>query len=53
MSSKNHEDSGYNLDFNLLTILYLSRIPYPRSGGLVGKSNHLRPIYLSKTLWNS
>ena len=35
--SKNHEESGYNLDVNLLTILYLLRVAYPRRSGLIGE----------------
>ena len=45
MSSENHEESGYGLDLDQLTISYWLRVSYPRSG-LVGKSNKLRPIYL-------
>ena len=48
MSSKCHEESGYGLELDLLTILYQSHVSYPtRSGVVVGKNNHLRPtIYL-------
>ena len=47
MSSNNHEESGYYLDLDLLTISYCSGVAYSRRSGLVGKSNHLTPIYLT------
>ena len=34
MSSKNDEESSYNLNYDLPTILYKLRIPYPRRSGL-------------------
>ena len=46
MTSENHEESGYGLDLDQLTISYWLRVSYPRRSGLVGNSNHLRPIYL-------
>ena len=47
MSSKNHEESGYGLDLDLLTITYQLRVSYPRRSGLVKMGNQLRPIYLN------
>ena len=45
--SKNYEESGHGPGMDLLTITYELRVlnPYTRSG-LIGKCNHLRPIYL-------
>jgi hypothetical protein len=40
------EESDYGLEVDLLTVLFLSHVSYPRRSGLVEKSNHLRPIYL-------
>ena len=48
LSSKNHEESGYDSNLVLLMNSYKSRVSYPKrivSSGLVGKSNHFRPIY--------
>ena len=36
-----------SLDLNLLTILYLLYVSYPRRSGLVGKSNQSRANYLT------
>ena len=47
MSFEIFEEIGYDLDLDLLIILYSLRVSYPRRGGLAGKNNHLRPIYLS------
>ena len=46
MSSKKYEACGYSLDLDLLTILYQLCVSCPKRSGLVGRSNHLRPIYL-------
>ena len=46
MSSKFMRHVAYNLDLDLLTILYQLRVPCPKGSGLLGRSNHLRPIYL-------
>ena len=47
MSSENHEESGYDLDMNLLTMLTKHVFLYHMRSGLVGKKeNHLRPICL-------
>jgi len=47
MNSKDNEESGYNLDFDLLAILYKSRVSYHSRSGLVKiKGSHVRPIYL-------
>ena len=47
MSSRNDEESGYGLNLDLLTPSYESHVSYHlRRSGLVGKSNHLRPIHL-------
>ena len=40
MSSKDLDESGYNLDLDLLTISYYSYVSYHRRSRLVGKSNH-------------
>ena len=48
MSSKNYDESGYNLISDLLTIFCSLRVSYPRRSGLVGKGNHSTPIYLSR-----
>ena len=45
-SGEIYEESGYGLDLDLLIILYYTRASFPRRSGLVGKSNHWRPIYL-------
>ena len=37
MSSENHEESGYGLDLDLLTISYLLSVSYPRRSGQVRK----------------
>ena len=34
MNSKNHENNGYNLVLELLTILYYLRVSYPRRNGV-------------------
>ena len=41
MSSQNQKESGYNLNLDLLTMLYLSFVSYSRRGGLVGNVTHL------------
>ena len=46
MSFEYREESGYNLGLDLLTILLSLHVSHPRRSGLVGKTNHLRPIYL-------
>ena len=46
MSSINHEESGYGLGFNLLTISYQSHASYTKRIGLVGRSNHVNPFTL-------
>jgi hypothetical protein len=38
-----------SLNLDLLTILSLAHVQYRRRSGLVGKSNHWRPIYLRGT----
>ena len=45
-NSKNHEESGYGLEFDMLTILYQSHvfISYEKWGSRWKKDNHLRPI---------
>lgn len=45
---QNYEESGFNFKLFLLTISYESCVSYPRGSGLVGNSNHFRPIYLKK-----
>ena len=47
MSSKICEESGYYLNLEFVAISYQSHVSYPRRSGLVGNSNHLRPIYLN------
>ena len=42
---KYYEETGYNFTLDLLTILYQLRNSYPKRSGLVGESNHIRPIY--------
>ena len=34
---KFHKESDYNLDLDLLTILYQSPFSYPRRSGMIGK----------------
>ena len=34
--------------WDLVTVSYHSRVLYPREVGLLGNSNHLRPVYFSK-----
>ena len=50
MRSINYEESNYNLNLDILMnllVLIVCFISYlARRSGLVGKSNHLRPIYL-------
>jgi hypothetical protein len=46
LSLKNHEESGYGLSLNLLTISYQSCESYTKRSGLVGKSNHVNPFTL-------
>ena len=36
--SKNYEESGYNLDVDLLTILYQSCVSYAKRSELLGKT---------------
>ena len=39
-----YDESGYNLDLDLVTISYQPHVvSYPRGRGLIGKSNHSRP----------
>jgi hypothetical protein len=45
-SSKNHEESGYDLDLDMLIISYCNRM-FQYNMWAVGKKNHLRPIYLN------
>lgn len=45
-SSKDHKESGYGLDSRFLTISCRSCDSYPTRSGRVGKTNHLRPIYI-------
>ena len=47
MSSENYEESCYGHELNLLSILYSLWGSYPTRSGLIGKSNHLRPIHLT------
>jgi len=47
MSSRNYEERGYILVLDLLTISYSSCVTHPRRSEIVGKSDHLRPIYLT------
>ena len=42
--SKNYEESGYTFDLDLLSILYQLCVLYPKKSGIVGESNHIRPI---------
>ena len=49
MSSKKNDESGYDLDLDLLTISYYSHVSYPKRSGLLGKNNHLRHMY--RTPW--
>ena len=43
MSTENYEGSDYNLDLDLLNILYWSRVPYPkRKSGLGGDTTHFK-----------
>ena len=44
MSSKNHEEIGYNLDLDLLTISSSSHISYPMRGGLI-RNKEKKTIY--------
>ena len=37
MNSRNYEESGYDLNLNLVIVLYKSCASYPRRSGLVGK----------------
>ena len=46
MSSENYENSGHNLDLDLLTISYDHVFCILGERGLGGKSNRSRPIYL-------
>lgn len=46
MSFEIMRESGYNLDLDLLIILYQLRVLYPMRSGLVGKINLRIPIYL-------
>ena len=46
MSFNNYEDSGYDLDLDVLIISYYLCVSYNGRSGLVGKSIHLRSIYL-------
>jgi hypothetical protein len=49
MSSVKHEESGYNLDLNLLNMLTKRMFLYHMRSGLVEKNkikNHLRPTSL-------
>jgi hypothetical protein len=41
-------NDGYGFDLDLIVVLYKLCGSYPRTSGLVRKSNHLRPIYLRK-----
>ena len=47
MSSIFFTKNDYDLNLDLLTILYSSHVSYPSRSGLVEKTNHLRPIYLN------
>ena len=46
MSSKNYEESGYDLDLDLVIISYQLCVSCPGRNGIVGKGDHVRPIYL-------
>lgn len=50
MSSENYEERGDGLKFDLLIMVYSSRVSYCRRDGLVKRSNHLRPICLIQLL---
>ena len=51
-SSEDFEESGYGLNVDVLTVSHWSRVSNPRRSGLVDKSNHWKPIYLSP-LWHT
>ena len=45
VSSKIYHKNGDMHNLDMLTILCKSHVSYPRRSGVVGKSNHLRPIH--------